>query len=214
MIIAGGRIDCSKPINEISTDYPTNEYTRTKMKGEQFLIKKCKEDGFRLTVLRPNTIYGSDPRPDSLFDMLKKMISNNSIVTKLNWPGRSALIHVDDFAKTVLKFSKIWPKPAIAEKYLVYAENLSISDISQIMHKAMSKKYSPIIIPPYFCGVLAWGRRIVPHMEKYLSPAIYNWMWRSTVIVDHAVECKSSKAAKVLRGMKFAKLKERIEDIT
>ena len=212
MVIAAGRNNCTQPINEESLDFPTNEYTRTKLEGEKFLLKMCKRHNFKLIVLRPNTIYGKCPRPGSLFDMLKTMIKNQSPITKINWPGKSGLIFIDDFADEILKFTKITPSPGEPEKFLLYSESLSISEISKIMHKTLNIPYKPIYFSKDLWKLFSFSRRFVPPLEKLLPANIYNYFWRATIISDHAVNCQTNKAANTLIKWKPKKLKDSIEN--
>ncbi|MFC1649269.1 NAD-dependent epimerase/dehydratase family protein [Patescibacteria group bacterium] len=213
MVIAAGRLNCEKPISESTPDYPSNEYTRTKLSGEKTLLHKCQEDNFRLTIIRPNTIYGKNVRKNSLFDMVKEMIENNSLVTRINWPGKSALIHVDDFVEFILRTTKSNPKPGTPNNFLVYTENLSISDISKTMHKALGITYKPIALPKAFWSIGSWGRRFIFPLENILPANLYNQLWRTTIITDHAVNCKTSKAQKEFGEWRNKYFEEYVKDV-
>ena len=213
MALVSGRPDCLFPISESSKDYPTNEYTRTKLKGERFLIKKCQRDKFALTILRPNTIYGQGYRENSLFDKVKKGVENNSLSVKINWPGKSALIHVDDVVNAILFFSKKKPVRGIPEKYLLYAENLSIAEISKIIHKRLKIKYKAINCPSFFWKVIAPLRLVFPFFEKIMTPGLYNNLWRLSLIIDDAVWCQTDKLTKVYPKWNPKKLSESIKNI-
>lgn len=213
MINVAGRTNCKNPIDEESRDLPTNEYTRTKLRGEQFLVEKCIEDKFALTVLRPNTIYGKGVRKNSLFDMVKSFILKDSIVTKINWPGKSAYIHVDDVVKAVIFFSR---KKAISgkpDKYLLYAENLSIADVSKILHKEMKIKYNPLKLPEFFWNIIKKFRIFIPYTESILGAPLYNNFWRFGLIIDDVVRCKTDKINKVYKSWHPKILKDTVGDV-
>jgi len=213
MINVAGRPSCTKPVNEKTKYYPTNEYTRTKVAGEKFLINKCKKDKFKLTILTPNTIYGKDVRSNSLFDILGKGIKNKSLAVRINWPGKSALIHVDDVVLAIIAFSKIKPTSGKPDKYLLYSENLSISEISRIMHKKMNVKYHPINIPNNIWSFLSLGRKYIPIFELLLPSNWYNQIWRVGIIVDDVVMAKSEKVQKKIRNWNPKRLKDCVEDV-
>jgi len=214
MITVAGRLDCSKPVDESTPDYPTNEYTRTKLDGENILIAKCKKDKFRFTIIRPNTIYGKGYRKESLFDMVINMIKKKSPITRINWPGKSSLIHVDDVVKALIFFSKRSPRPGIPEKYLLYSENLSIAEISQLLHKKMGIKYNPIKIPNYIWKLARFGRRFIPPLEKYLPANLYNIFWRLSLIVDDVTLSNTQKLARIFPNPNPKKLTQNIRDVT
>lgn len=213
MVSVVGRPNCSDPINEDSEDYPTNEYTRTKVEGEEYIASVAKKDKFRLTIIRPNTIYGKGFRSGSLFDMVGDMVNKNSIITRINWPGMSALIHVDDVVGVILKLSKIPPLPGKPVKYLAYSENLSISEISRVIHKKKKMKYDEIKIPNFVWQNIRGMRRIIPSFENILPYPVYNSIWRFGIIIDDVVWCKSDKLASKLKTFKPSKFKDRVTDV-
>lgn len=213
MVEVVGRPNCSLPITENSQDFPTNEYTRTKLEGEKFIIQKSIDDKFRLTVIRPNTIYGKGVRKNSLFDMVGNMIKNNSIVTKINWPGKSALIHVEDLTKLILRFVDTPPQPGKPEKYLAYSENLTIFEISKIMHKKMKVKFKHFILPNVFWQLIKNVRGIIPIFENFFPYAMYNYLWRFGIIVDNVVWCKSDKVVKKFNQFKPRRFKDVAGDV-
>lgn len=212
-VIMSGRDDCSKPFNESDKPKPTNEYGRSKLRAEEFLRQQCQKYKFRLTIVRINTIYGDDPREYKLFKVLKKQILNGFLVARLNWPGLTGLIHVDDVASALLMLARKKTKPGKPETYILYSENLSLSEISRIMHEKMGLKYRPINLPKSFWKLCSYMRRFIPLIEKISSPAIYNLFWRWSLIVDNVIWCKSDKAFKALPRWKPLKFIDAVEDV-
>lgn len=213
MVSVVGRKSCKNPINEDSKACPTNEYTRTKVIGEKYLIDKCKKDKFRLTILTPNTIYGKGYRKGSLFDMVINMVKKRSLITRINWPGESALIHVDDVVNNILFFINNKPKSGIPEKYLIYSENLSISDISKLIHKELKFKYNPLNLPKWFWKSLSDLRLHFPITENFLPSYLYNYIWRLSIIIDNVVYTNSNKTLKTNKIWKPKKLKDKIREL-
>lgn len=213
MVSVVGRKNTGRAINEETRDFPTNEYTRTKVEGENYITKQCKADRFRLTIIRPNTIYGKGVRDNSLFDMVKKMIIKKSIITRINWPGKSAIIHVDDLVKAIVFFTKTNPLPGKPQKFLVYAENLSIAEISKLTHKALGIDYHEISIPKEFWQLLKYSKLFIPTLERLLPPKLYNYFWRFSIIIDDVVMCRTSKLSKIIPRWKPKKLADTILDV-
>jgi len=213
MIEVVGRPDCSKPIDEDSLDCPTNEYTRTKLEGEKFIIKKAIENKFKLTVIRPNTIYGKGVRKNSLFDMVTDKVQKNSLITRVNWPGKSALIQVEDITNIIIWFINNPPNPAKPQKYLAYDENLSIFEISKLIHKKLKIKFKPIYIPKPIWFVTKKMRILIPYVEQLLPYSLYNYLWRFGIIIDDVVWCKTDKLSKRMKDFKPHKLFNNIGDI-
>ena len=213
MVEVVGRPNCSKPIDEASKDYPTNEYTRTKLAGENFIIEKCVKDKFKLTVIRPNTIYGKGVRKNSLFDMVTSMIKKQSLITKINWPGKSALIHVEDLTNIIMQFTKSAGLKGKPQKYLAYGENLTIFQISEIIHREINIPFKPIIIPNFIWVIIRQVRGLIPIFEYILPYNFYNSFWRFGIIIDNVVWCKSSRLSKKIKYLKFKKFNKSVVDV-
>jgi len=213
MVSVVGRKDCSITINETSADFPTNEYTKTKVKAEEYLVNECKKDRFSLTIIRPNTIYGKGVREDSLFDIMKKSIVNGSIIAKINWPGKSALIHVEDFTDALILLTKKKPEPATSVKYLIYTQNLSLTKISETMQKKMNLSIDSIILPSWLWKILAKTRLAIPLFENILPYPIYNNLWRFSIIVDDVVYCNTNKFRKMFPEWKPKTFSKYVNDV-
>lgn len=211
-ILHSGRVDCSKPITELTPPTPSNEYGRTKLRAEEFLKERAKKDKFRLTIVRINTIYGDDPREHKLFKILKRHIVSNSPIARLNWPGLTGIIHVDDVASALLLLTKKPPKPGKPQTYLLNGENLSLSEISKLMYERMGLKYGPINLPKYFWRLCSFIRRFLSLFEKLTPTQIYNLAWQASLIVDNVIWCESDKIFKVLTKWKPRKFKDAVSD--
>lgn len=211
-VLYSGRLDCSKPITELTKPVPTNEYGRSKLRAENFLKEQSKLQGFPLTVLKLNTIYGGDPRSYKMFKVLKKNILARKLTTRLNWPGKTAIIHVKDVVSAILMFSKKTPKIGKQETYILSAENLTMAQISKIMHKKMGIEYRQINLPKFLWKALSLSRIVIPLFERITPLPIYNLSWRFGLIVDNVIWCKTDMVSKALPNWKPCKFAKGVED--
>lgn len=211
-VLFSGRKNADKPITNKTAPKPTNEYGRTKLAAEKFLISACIKNKIPLTIIRINTVYGNDPRKYKMFASLKTLILSNSIISRLNWPGLTSIVHVKDVAEIILKLSKKPPKPGHIQTFILYSENLTLSEISKLMHQKLKVDYHPINLPGYFWKICAYLRRFIPLLENLLPSHIYNMFWRAGLIVDHVIYCKSGELFKMYPGWKPRKLKDTIQD--
>lgn len=204
--VMSGRLNCSKQFTEEDTPIPSNEYGRSKLRAENFLRESSKKDNFSLTIVRLNTVYGGDPRKRKMFQSLKDYITQGSIITRLNWPGKTGVIHVDDVVSAILALSKRPPLKNKSQLYILNAENLSLSEISRIMHHRMGIDYKPINLPKIFWNFCAFGRKFIPLIEKLSPPSLYNQIWRVGLIVDNTIACKSIRISKALPKWRARKM--------
>lgn len=211
-VLYSGRIDCPSPITEKTPPSPTNEYGRSKLRAEEILKKEAVKQGFRLTILRLNTIYGGDPRTYKMFKVLKKNILSGALTTRLNWPGKTAIIHVKDVASAILMFIKKPPMIGEIGSYILYAENLSMSEISKIMYKKMNIEYKEINLPKFLWKLGSFTRVLIPFFEKIMPLPVYNLAWRFGLIVDNVIWCRSDKAFKALPNWKPKKFIDGVAD--
>lgn len=211
-VLFSNRSDLDKPITQKTIPKPSNEYGRTKFAAEIYLKNICKKNNIPLTILRLNTVYGNDPREYKMFASLKNLILKKSIVGRLNWPGLTSIVHVDDVAEIIIKIAKKPSVPGKISTFLVYSENLRLSQISKLLHQALGKDYYPINLPKFFWKMFSSTRRFLPLLEKFLPTDIYNIFWRAGLIVDDVIYCKSYKLSKILPHLKMRKLKNYIKD--
>jgi len=210
----GGRKNCSKHLNENAMELPTNEYGRSKLRAEKYLTAECQKRKFRLTILRLNTVYGPDSRPKSMFKLLPQQIRNRSLFTRLNWPGLTSIVHVDDVTKAIVYFTKNnLPKPGNPQMYILTGESLTMAQISKIMHKQLRIKYDPINLPKIFWGLAKFGRNYFPYLEKILPQILYNPFWRASLIIDNALWFETNKISRVMPIWKPKKLRNVIETL-
>jgi nucleoside-diphosphate-sugar epimerase len=213
MVEVVGRPKCSDPVDENSNDYPTNEYTRTKLEGEKFIVRMCKNNKFKLTVIRPNTIYGRGVRKNSLFDMITNIVKKGSFLSRINWPGKSALIHVDDLTDIIVRFCKNPPTPGKPQKFLIYSENLSIFEISKTVHKKLGIKFRPILIPDSIWNLIKKMRKFIPYFESILPYSLYNYLWRFGIIIDNTISCGSTKIFTKFKDFHPIKFSSGVDDV-
>lgn len=212
-VMMSGRVNCDRPFDEHEVPSPTNEYGRTKMHAELFLREQCKKHKFRLTIVRINTIYGRDPRTHKMFEVLRRHILNGSLITRINWPGKTSIIHVDDVIDALLKFAKRKPLPGEPDTFIICAESLSLSKISEIMHMEMGIDYRPIRLPVFFWKLCSILRVFIPFLERFLPAHMYNVFWRTGLVVDDVICTDGQKAIHGLRNFRPKKFGDGVKDV-
>lgn len=206
-----GRMDCKKLISENTSPVASNEYGRTKLTAENWLIEQSKKDGFKLTILRLNTVYGADPRADKLFGVMKKYIASGSIISRVNWPGKFGLVHVSDVVKTIITLT-IKPVPGNFNLFVVTTENITLESISKLMHKAMGLKYKQFKVPN-FVWKFAKRLKFISVLEKILPNYLYNSFWRLLLILDDVLAASPEYSLKKLPKWKRKRIKDHMQEV-
>jgi UDP-glucuronate 4-epimerase len=212
--LVAGRTDSFKPIINTKDFAITNEYGRTKAEAEKFLRKKAVNDGFKLTCVRIATVYGPKARQDSMFPMLINRVCNDSITTKINWPGIASFIHVDDCARAILELSTQRIKSINKNRIFYLAnESYSIDEVTNMIYKKINKCTSRIVIPKFLWSLIKKLHKTTPKLEKFLSSSIYNWIWRFGLLVDNATWCDTSSIWKNIPKWKHKNLDDSLTNL-
>lgn len=211
--VYAGRKNLNKPINENTISAPSNEYGRTKLKAEKYLKEIYVKKKFRLTILKFTTVYGKNTRENGLFSILKKDIKKGGIISKLNWPGLTSLVHVDDVSDVLWKMINLSASSSDPESYIVLSESFTLQQISKIMHKKMDFNYIEFKLPNIFWKIVKNTSKLNASMEKILPYSLYNLFWRLSLISDHALWCESSKLKNKLKNWKPRKFNDGAADV-
>jgi nucleoside-diphosphate-sugar epimerase len=170
------------PIVETSPLTPRTGYGRTKLRGEEILRERASRDGYSWTVLRLPTVYGPGQKPDGLFDQLIKRASGGSLLGRLDWPGRTSIVHVDDVAAAMIELAG---RPEAADQVFCVAsdESLTVGELARGIGAAIGRPVRPLVIPRPLVTVarwIVWNRAIEAIVPKSGRLAF----WRLSLIVS------------------------------
>lgn len=189
-----------KPLVEGDRPSPNNEYGRTKLKGEQELIKRSTINGFKLTILRLNTVYGTDPRGDKLFGMMHKYINQGSFISRLNWPGKFGIVHVLDVVKVIILCTHKPPGGKLIRTLIVSTENVSLPFISSVMHRSLGKKFKIIMVPQIVWKLLSYTKLFLSISEKIMPSYLFNILWRVSLVTNDVLSANPKKIKREFPG--------------
>jgi nucleoside-diphosphate-sugar epimerase len=198
LAVYSGRKDCNKAITTKTTPVSSNEYGTSKLHAEEVLRTAAEIRGFKLTTVRLPTVWGENPRKNSFLNFLRTLVKKNSIFSRIDWPGKTGLINIDDVAKYLLNLFSKPPK-----KYQIIpiaAENLTLKEIFKTLYKSSGKKYEGITIPNTVWKVARFLKNYLSYFEPILPTQVYNYFWRASIVVDNPLYCKVD-----VKGIKFTK---------
>jgi hypothetical protein len=89
---------CTEPLNENSPPHPLTQYGASKLAGERLVAAS----GLPFSIVRPTWVYGPNMRADSHLQVFLGMVRAGKLSTRINFPGRVSVIHVDDLCEALL----------------------------------------------------------------------------------------------------------------
>jgi nucleoside-diphosphate-sugar epimerase len=169
-------------LDEHSPPRPRTAYGRTKLRGEVIVRQSADRIGCTYTILRFPTVYGPGQKRGGMFDLLLRYASDGAWLGRLNWPGRTSIVHVDDAARIMLDLSD---RPDAVNQTLCVAsdDQLTVADIARKLGARAGHPIDPIDLPrPIWTMVrwIAWNRtvaRLVPRSARVAH-------WRLGLIAD------------------------------
>jgi nucleoside-diphosphate-sugar epimerase len=169
------------PIHEGSPLVARTAYGRTKLLGEDIVRGRAATDGYSWTIVRLPTVYGPGQKPGGLFEQLIHLASTGALLGRIDWPGRTSIIHVDDVAAVMIELSQ--QDNASGEIYCIAAESPTVGELSQRIAQVIQRPRVPVRIPTpvlAFMRWIVWNRtagRFVPHPARLP-------FWRLSLIVS------------------------------
>lgn len=89
---------CTEPLDERSPPHPLTQYGASKLEGERLVAAS----GLPYSIVRPTWVYGPHMRADSHLRVFLRMVRAGKLASRINFPGRVSVIHVDDVCEALL----------------------------------------------------------------------------------------------------------------
>ncbi len=183
------------PISETSPFVPRTAYGRTKLRGEAIIRERAARDGYAWTILRLPTVYGPGQKPGGLFDKLIGLASAGAWLGRMDWPGRTSIIHVDDVAAAMIELAA---KRETADEIYCLAsdDSLTVGELARGIGGCVGRPISPIAIPRPLLRMLravVWNRAVQAAMPRAARLSF----WRLSLIVSDGFWFDASKFRRV-----------------
>ncbi|MBI5201226.1 MAG: NAD(P)-dependent oxidoreductase [Elusimicrobia bacterium] len=185
------------PIDEKSPFTPRTAYGVTKLRGEELLRAGAEPGGYSWTVFRLPTVYGPGQRDGGLFSTMLKLAPANALLARLDWPGRTSVIHVDDVVEALVALSSL--PEAAGQAYCVSSdEHPTVGEIARTIAKVSGGALSPISIPGPLLALMraaAWS----PLLRTCAPASARLAAWRVSLMVSDGFWFDPSKFRAVYR---------------
>ena len=139
---------CDAPLGAESTPHPRSDYGRSKLECE----RSIQASGIPATIVRPTWVYGPGMRPKSHINVFIDMVSKRALPSRINFPGRVSLIHVDDLAHALANC--IGNDAVVGKAYFAETEAMSIGGIFSVLRGKVHGKAAKGLFMPRFKGVV------------------------------------------------------------
>ncbi|GEM_PF-609717 len=192
---------------------PYSEYGRAKLKTEELLKQQCHENKFSLSILRISLTYGSGTRENGLFDALVRLAGRGSLLSRMDYPGRITMMHVEDVADVLTRLAERNVPAGISETFLAYAEALSIHEMSAAIYAALGLPFRPIKLPRWFWSITQWASPLIYALESYVHRRIYNPLWQLTLLVNNGYHVVSSRLRETFPDKTYRRFAEGARDL-
>jgi len=184
-------------ISEESPFVPRTEYGRTKLKGEHIIRDRNGADGYSWTIVRLPTVYGPGQKPAGLFDRLIKMASSASLLGRIDWPGRTSIIYVDDAVDVMVDLARC--EEAANQVYcLASDESPTVGELARMVGESLGRPIAPIHLPRLLvqaAEVLVWNRAARALLPRFAQVPV----WRLSLIVTDGFWFDTTKFRNVYR---------------
>jgi len=169
------------PLRETSPCVPRTAYGRTKLRGEQIIREEAERRGYHYTIFRLATVYGPGAKRDGLFDKLYKLAKRHSLLARLNWPGRTSIVHVDDVTAMMIGLSQL--PEAANETYCIATAAPTVGALAEQIARFAPEPASPVRLPAWAWAMgrsMAWSRSC----QILAATVAQTTLWRLTLMVD------------------------------
>ena len=205
--VLDNRSDLEQPLDGMIQPVapPLSPYGLSKWRAEQFLRKAAVVQGFRLSIVRLCTVYGPEPRPNTFFSVLNREVSRRTLASRLNWPGLTSFVHVDDVVECLLRLAKDAPEPGHPRTCLLASESRTLPAVARLLYMVRGLPYRMVSLPKNAWRLLRRVHGVCRGSAGHVPIRWFNALWRFDILVNPVFNCDTSFMQK-----RFPELKPRL----
>jgi len=171
------------PLTEDSPCTPRTEYGASKLRAEHVIQERAPGDGFSFSIIRLPTVYGPGQKAGGLFDTLGTLAEKRHWLARLDWPGRTSVLHVEDAVRILTEFAT-GPEARNGIYCVAGPGAPTVGELARAVAAACGRDLRPIRPPRIVWSMLrsiAFSRRLPAVLPAHL----HVWLWRLSLLVDH-----------------------------
>ncbi len=186
------------PLTEESPCYPFTPYGCSKLRAEHVVKRRAAGMAFTYTMFRFPTVYGPGQMKRGLFDRLTESAASGSWLARINWPGKTSVLFVDDLVRLMWDVGRM-PESANQLYCVASDEALSVGEIARAVGRGTGHPVRPIDLPAWMWSIarwLAWNR-----LARAIMPSFARIpFWQFRLMVDHGFWFDTSKLRRIYRA--------------
>ncbi len=171
----------ARPADEAEVCHPRTAYGRTKIDAERLIRDRAAAAGYTSTILRLPTVYGAGQKPGGLFDRLVGATARGAWLARVDWPGRTSVVYVDDVVRLLVDLSTM--EAAADQTFCVAPDEVStVADVARAIGTATGHPVSPIHFPAAAWRAARWAAKS-PLVARLTPARAQLALWRFGLIV-------------------------------
>lgn len=174
----------NKPVDSETAPTPANDYGKSKLAGEEEVIKLADEN-FHVHIVRAPSIYGRNT--EAYFEGYTRFIKLGFFPDIFNSWKRS-VIHIDNLTELILNIGINNTDKSVSYYLPQNKEMLSVSEIVKEFSAAKGKKVIMIKVPKFLEKLLsrinAVGKIFAPIMYTYEASDIFDYKYCVVSTID------------------------------
>jgi len=154
---------CRTPLTEESLCRPQTPYGRSKLLSEEAVRRMAPGKNISFLILRPPSIvYGAGCNKKSGMAILIQAVSAGSLLTRINFPGRFSVLHVQDLIRETIRMGFL--ETLRNETFFLADEPpCSIPEISEEIARSLGLRRKPLVLPNgFYSAANRWLSPLMP----------------------------------------------------
>lgn len=155
---------CTTLLDESAVPHPLTRYGEGKLEGERLV----QASGLAFAIVRPTWVYGPNMRADSHVRVFLGMVRTGKPATRIGFPGRVSLVHVDDLCAALLLAGT--HEAALGQTYFATDDvPVSIGELFRELGEITGRTAGSIRLPGMIVAMACLVRRWLPLSVQCLN---------------------------------------------
>lgn len=172
---------------------PLTIYGRSKLMCEEILESSASIGKIRAVIIRVPAVFGTGSRTGGLFDIADTMTKKQSLIARLNYPGKIGIVSVETLAEFICAVAKEETSRSSpldgSVTYLPVSENVTYSWLFHSRAADHKITLRSLEVPNIFWSIIRIVLRFLLKLEPILPHRFHNRIWQMFLVTSGAYGC-------------------------